>query len=87
LSRRETRLQRICEAKRALEQRARVEAEEDCRSEDEGEKNKPKDNAQYNFIDPESRIMKGADGFVQAFNTQAAVESISQLIVGQAVTQ
>jgi hypothetical protein len=31
--------------------------------------------------------MKGPDGFIQAFNAQVAVESISQLIVGQAVTQ
>jgi Transposase DDE domain len=42
---------------------------------------------QYNFTDPESRIMKGADGFVQAYNAQIAVEEGSQLIVGQAVTQ
>jgi len=82
LSRRETRLQRIREAKHALEQEAREEAEE----KDKGEA-KPEDNAQYNFSDPESRIMKGPDGFVQAFNTQVAVESISQLIVGQTVTQ
>jgi len=87
LGRRETRLQRIREAKRALEKRAREEAEKDDRSEEDGEKSKPKDNAQYNFTDPESRIMKGADGFVQAFNTQVAVENISQMIVGQAVTQ
>jgi transposase len=82
LSRRETRLQRIREAKRALEQEAREEAEQDG-----DEEAKPKDNTQYNFSDPESRIMKGPDGFVQAFNTQVAVESISQLIVGQTVTQ
>ena len=31
--------------------------------------------------------MKGADGFVQAYNAQAAVEPDFQLIVGQAVTQ
>ena len=31
--------------------------------------------------------MKGSDGFVQAYNAQAAVESTTQLIVGQAVTQ
>jgi transposase len=87
LSRRETRLQRIREAKRALEQRAREEADEDGRSEEDDEESKPTEKAQYNFSDPESRIMKGADGFVQAFNAQVAVESISQLIVGQAVTQ
>ena len=42
--------------------------------------------AQYNFTDPESRIMKGPDGFVQAYNAQVAVDEL-QLIVGQAVTQ
>ena len=31
--------------------------------------------------------MKGADGFVQAYNAQAVVEDVSQLIVAQAVTQ
>jgi transposase len=35
----------------------------------------------------ESRIMKGADGFVQAYNAQVAVEPDFQLIVGQQVTQ
>ena len=46
----------------------------------------PKDKDQYNFTDPESRIMKGADGFVQAYNAQAAVEADLQLIVGCAIT-
>src|SRR6266498_170197 len=47
---------------------------------------KPDPKAQYNFTDPESRIMKGPDGFVQAYNVQVAVNEL-QLIVGQAVTQ
>jgi hypothetical protein len=85
LSRRETRLQRIREAKRALEQEAGEEAEEN--DEEEAKEAKPEEKTQYNFSDPESRIMKGPDGFVQAFNAQVAVESISQLIVGQTVTQ
>ena len=87
LSRRETRLKRIREAKHALEQKAREEAKEDGKEEEEVNRIKPNDKSQYNFSDPESRIMKGPDGFVQAFNTQVAVESISQLIVGQTVTQ
>ena len=40
----------------------------------------------YNFTDPESRIMKGPDGFMQAYNGQVAVNEL-QLIVAQAVTQ
>jgi transposase len=87
LSRRETRLQKIREAKRALEERAREEAEEEGKSKDEAKGTEPQDKAQYNFSDPESRIMKGADGFVQAYNAQAVVESTTQLIVAQAVTQ
>src|ERR1019366_2385782 len=41
---------------------------------------------QYNFTDPESRIRKGPEGFVQAYNTQSAVEPNFQLMVGQTVT-
>jgi transposase len=87
LSRRETRLKRIREAKRALEERAREEAEQANKTKDSEEKATPEEKAQYNFTDPESRIMKGADGFVQAYNSQVVVEEVSQLIVAQAVTQ
>jgi transposase len=86
LSRRETRLARIREAKRVLEERARAEAPTQT-SEPASKTAAPKDKAQYNFTDPESRIMKGPDGFVQAYNAQIAVEGVCQLIVGQAVTQ
>ena len=34
----------------------------------------PKVKVQHNFTDPESSIMKGPDGVVQAYNAQAAVE-------------
>ena len=34
------------------------------------------------FSDPESRIMKGGDGFLQGYNAQAAVEGVCQLIAG-----
>src|ERR1035438_6653987 len=84
LGRRETRLRRIQEAKRALEERAKEEAKSKGKPE---EKAKPKAKMQYNFTDPESRIMPGADGFVQAYNTQIAVEPDFQWIVGQKVTQ
>ena len=87
LSRRETRLQRIKEAKKALEQRAREEAQKSKENSGPEKKAVPEDKAQYNFTDPESRIMKGADEFVQAYNGQAVVEQKCQLIVAQAVTQ
>ena len=84
LERRETRLQKIREAKRALEERARQKAAAEG---GDPQQAKPKEKDQYNFTDPESRIMKGADGFVQGYNAQAAVEPDLQLIVGQTVTQ
>ena len=84
LERRETRLKKVQEAKRALQERARQQAvAEGC----DPKQAKPKDKDQYNFTDPESRIMRGADGIVQAYNAQAAVEPDLQLIVGQTVTQ
>jgi transposase len=87
LARRETRLQRIREAKRALEERAREQAKGKGEPEEQAEKAKPEAKMQYNFTDPESRIMPGAGEFVQAYNTQIAVEPDFQLIVGQRVTQ
>src|SRR6266480_2946638 len=84
LARRETRLKRIREAKRALEERAREQAKSKGQPEAEV---KPEAKMQYNFTDPESRIMKGAEGFVQAYNAQIAVEPEFQLIVGQLVAQ
>jgi transposase len=84
LARRETRLKKIQEAQRVLEERARERAKSKGQPE---EKAKPKAKAQYNFTDPESRIMKGPDGFVQAYNAQIAVEPDFQLIVGQVVSQ
>lgn len=84
LARRETRLERIREAKRALEERACEQAK---RKGEPEEKAQPKDTMQYNFTDPESRIMPGGDGFVQAYNTQIVVEPKFQLIVANGVTQ
>lgn len=46
----------------------------------------PRPDAQRNFTDPESRIMKTPDGFQQCYNGQAAVDATSQIIVAQAVT-
>jgi transposase len=84
LQRRETRIKKIQEAKRAVEQRARDKAAAEGADPKQA---RPKDKDQYNFTDPQSRIMKGADGFVQAYNAQTAVEPKLQLIVGQTVTQ
>jgi transposase len=83
LQRRESRLQRIREATRALKARAKEDAAAAGQPSDSAQ---PDPKAQYNFTDPESRIMKGPDGFVQAYNAQVAVNE-DQLIIGQAVTQ
>jgi transposase len=87
LRRRETRLAKIKEAKKVIEQRARDKAAEEGQSAEEAKRAKPEDKDQYNFTDPESRIMKSGDGFVQGFNAQAAVEPQLLLIVGQSVTE
>jgi transposase len=83
LQRRESRLKKIREAKKAVEARAKEKAATEGADPKQA---RPKDKDQYNFTDPQSRIMKGADGFVQAYNAQAAVEADFQLIVGQTVT-
>jgi len=87
LQRRETRLAKIKQAKKVLEQRAREKAAAEGKGAEQVKKAKPADKDQYNFTDPESRILKGADGFVQGYNAQAAVEPERGLIVGQLVTQ
>ena len=48
----------------------------------------PRDKDQYNFTDPESRIMKNStnDGFDQHYNVQAAVDQSSMLIVATSLS-
>ena len=46
----------------------------------------PADKAQRNFTDPQSRIMKGKDGFLQGYNAQAAVDARAQVIVAHGLT-
>lgn len=41
---------------------------------------------QYNFTDPDSRIMKDKGSFNQCYNAQAAVDTATMLIVGQHLT-
>ena len=85
------------EAKAAAEAKAKAEAEAEEKRRAEGRKKpgppaappapEPDPKAQKNFTDPESRIMKSKDGFVQAYNAQAAVDGQAQIIVAQDVTQ
>ena len=84
-------------AKRAQAERAEHEAQRAERAatqlrsggdEPQPPKEVPQPTDQYNFTDPESRIMKAGNGphFEQAYNAQAAVDTDSLLIVGQRVT-
>ena len=73
------RLAKLRAAKAALEAEARAAAPADAPPPP------PAPTAQRNFTDPESRIMKGPDGFVQAYNAQLAVDAASQIIVAEHV--
>jgi transposase len=86
---RQRRLERIRAAKTALEAEAKAAAEakdaEPKRSRG-GRKPKhppgqPKPQAQRNFTDPDSCIMVGKDGYIQAYNAQIAVDAEAQIIV------
>ena len=79
----EGRLKKIREAKEALEAEARKKAEDEGRG---GVGPKPPDRAQRNFTDPESKIQKTKDGFIQGYNAQLAVDAEHQVIVAQHVT-
>ena len=81
----------MAEYKEKLEQRAqRQAAGETVRGpEPKAPSEQPKPSDQYNFTDPESRIMKAGSGqhFEQSYNGQAAVELESRLIVGERASQ
>lgn len=49
-------------------------------------KGEPDGKAQRNFTDPQSRILKTKDGFIQGYNAQAAVDGAHQIIVAQTLT-
>lgn len=46
----------------------------------------PDAKAQRNFTDPESRILKTKDGYIQGYNAQAAVDGHAQIVVAHALT-
>src|SRR5258708_6476543 len=88
---------RMLAAAEAAEEERRIEAEKEQQRQAEGRKKpgkpaappseEPNPKAQRNFTDPESRIMKSKDGFVQAYNAQAAVDAGAQIIVAHELTQ
>jgi hypothetical protein len=97
LQRREQRLAAIAAAKARLEARQADEDRQKGRTPDDGRKGRgtkpfardfgvPPDDAQDNFTDPESRIMKASYGFDQCYNGQIAVDEATQLIVATGLT-
>ena len=88
------RLEKIRAAKAALEAEARAEAEEKAKQPKRyrgGRTPKtppgtPQDSAQRNFTAPDSRIMKGRDGFIQGYNAPAAADGAHQIIVAHDLT-
>ena len=85
------------DARLAAAEERRIEAEKEQQRQAEGRKkpgkpaapasDQPDPKSQRNFTDPESRIMKSKDGFVQAYNAQAAVDAGAQIIVAHELTQ
>ncbi len=79
------------EAKAAALAKAKAQAEAEEKRKAEGRKKsgklpakpseEPDPKAQKNFTDPQSRIMKTKDGFIQGYNAQVAVDATAQVIV------
>jgi transposase len=80
----ERRLEKIRQAKAALEAEAQAAAAD--KPGGKSPPGTPPGKAQRNFTDPQSRIMKTKDGFIQGFNAQAAVDATAQVIVAETVS-
>jgi transposase len=84
------------EAKAAAEEETRRRAQAEERRIAEGRKKngktpappkqEPEGKAQRNFTDPDSRILKTKDGYIQGYNAQAAVDAEAQIIVAHSLT-
>src|ERR1700756_5474273 len=82
-------LEAEAKAAAAEEMQRREEAEEQRKKEGRKKtgktpappKQEPEGKAQRNFTDPESRILKTKDGYIQGYNAQAAVDATAQIIV------
>lgn len=94
---RQKRREKIRQAKAELEAEAKAEA--DARSKlsarEASEKlgrrkhkadGTPSPKSQRNFTDPQSRLLKTSDGFIQGYNAQAAVDSHAQIIVARSLS-
>ena len=94
---REAKAELEAEAKAAAAAEARRRAEGEQKRLAEGRKKngrtpappraEPDSKAQRNFTDPESRILKTKDGYIQGYNAQAAVDAEAQIIVAHSLTE
>ncbi len=98
------RVEKIRQARAALEAQAKAAAAEETQRRAEAEQKRkaagrkksgktaappreePDGKAQRNFTDPESRILKTKDGYIQGYNAQAAVDGTAQIIVAHGLT-
>src|SRR3954454_14410293 len=84
------------EAKAAADEERRIEAHKQKQREAESRtkpgkpgappSEEPATKAQRNFTDPDSRILKTKDGFIQGYNAQAAIDGKAQTIVAHGLT-
>jgi transposase len=67
----------------------RQQREKEKKQRRRAKRNAQQPSRQYNFVDPDSRVMKdnGQKAFVQAYNAQIAVDSQAQIIVAAELTQ
>ncbi len=96
MANKQQRLAKIREAKAALEAEAKAALEAEAKAAQEEQARRrpgrkppsetPADKAQRNFTDPDSRILKTKDGFIQGYNAQAAVDAGHQIIVAHGLT-
>jgi len=95
----QARLAKIRQAKAELEAEAKAKAaaEQAAREKKNGDKlcpgrkavppsDVPEPKAQRNFTDPDSRILKTKDGYIQGYNAQAAVDAQEQIIVAHTLS-
>jgi len=93
---REARVELESEAKAAAEEEARRRAQAEAKRIAEGRKKngktpapprmEPDGKTQRNFTDPQSRILKTKDGYIQGYNAQAAVDGAAQIVVAHCLT-
>jgi hypothetical protein len=83
LARRDSRLRTIAETKAALAVEARAAAAAQGKDPTDSP---PPDGGQRNFTDPESKIPKTSEGFIQGYGAHLTVDEYAQVIVAPHVT-